>query len=385
MTNSKSIVAANGTGGAGGGAGGASDEENEDIGEMFALYGSRRANSQTNLNKLSAYSGSKESINSCYSEAGEENYGKLPVTGEILFGLNYNYTLNVLEITIRRCKDLAAVDAKRNRSDPYVKTYLLPDRTKTGKRKTRIKKHTLSPVFDEILKYQIMKCELETRTLSVMVWHSDRFGRNDFLGEVNVSLDYYTFDNPTPLWHRLRDRSVSPLTMLTYKGDLNVCLKFVSAEHISGRRRSANYKGELQVIVKEARNLTAVRSNGYSDPFCKGYLLPDRSHKLKQKTAVVKKNCNPTWNQTFLFENVSWDELTQRSLELTVWDYDRLTSNDFLGGVRLNIGTGRSLNAEVDWMDGRGEEVTLWQTMLDRPNCWIEGTLLLRANMNQSK
>lgn len=59
--------------------------------------------------------------------------------------------------------------------------------------------------------------------------------------------------------------------MLTYKGDLNVCVKFVSAEHISGRRRSAAYKGELQVIVKEARNLTAVRSNGYSDPFCKGF------------------------------------------------------------------------------------------------------------------
>ena len=64
---------------------------------------------------------------------------------------------------------------------------------------------------------------------------------------------------------------LSPVSMLTYKGDLNLCLKFVSAEHISGKRRGANYKGELQVIVKEARNLTAVRSNGFSDPFCKGW------------------------------------------------------------------------------------------------------------------
>lgn len=41
----------------------ASDEENEDIGEMFALYGgSRRANSQTNLNKLSLYSVSTDII-----------------------------------------------------------------------------------------------------------------------------------------------------------------------------------------------------------------------------------------------------------------------------------------------------------------------------------
>ena len=30
--------------------------------------------------------------------------------------------------------------------------YLLPDKTKSGKRKTKVKKHTLNPAFDEILK-----------------------------------------------------------------------------------------------------------------------------------------------------------------------------------------------------------------------------------------
>ena len=34
----------------------------------------------------------------------------------------------------------------------YVKVYLLPDKSKSGKRKTKVKKHTLNPVFDEILK-----------------------------------------------------------------------------------------------------------------------------------------------------------------------------------------------------------------------------------------
>lgn len=65
-------------------------------------------------------------------------------------------------------------------------------------------------------------------------------------------------------------QSPTPLSMLTYKGDLSVCLKFVSAEYISGKKRGFDEKGELHVIVKEARNLTAVRTNGYSDPFCKG-------------------------------------------------------------------------------------------------------------------
>ena len=37
-------------------------------------------------------------------------------------------------------------------SSSYVKVYLLPDKTKSGKRKTKVKKHTLNPAFDEILK-----------------------------------------------------------------------------------------------------------------------------------------------------------------------------------------------------------------------------------------
>lgn len=61
----------------------------------------------------------------------------------------------------------------------------------------------------------------------------------------------------------------SSLSSLTYKGDLDVSLKFVSPEHISGRKRNTEDKGELQVVIREARNLTAIRSNGYSDPFCK--------------------------------------------------------------------------------------------------------------------
>ena len=37
----------------------------------------------------------------------------------------------------------------------YVKVYLLPDKSKAGKRKTKVKKHTLNPLFEEILKVNI--------------------------------------------------------------------------------------------------------------------------------------------------------------------------------------------------------------------------------------
>lgn len=46
------------------------------------------------------------------------DYGKIPISGDIEFGLDYNYRTGTLEINIVRCKGLAPADTKRNRSDP---------------------------------------------------------------------------------------------------------------------------------------------------------------------------------------------------------------------------------------------------------------------------
>lgn len=113
------------------------------------------------------------------------------------------------------------------------------------------------------------------------------------------------------------------------------------------------------------------------------YLLPEKSKAFKQKTTVIKKNCNPDWNHTFRYENISINELKERCLELTIWDYDKITSNDFLGGVRLSLGSGKFSGRDVDWMDSQDEEVRLWQTMLDRPNEWVDGSLVLRPSMQK--
>lgn len=53
--------------------------------------------------------------------------------------------------------------------------YLLPDKTKSGKRKTKVKKHTLNPVFDEVLRFYMSLSSLESRTLWLTIWHSDMF------------------------------------------------------------------------------------------------------------------------------------------------------------------------------------------------------------------
>ena len=47
------------------------------------------------------------------------------------------------------------------------------------------------------------------------------------------------------------------------------------------------------------------------------------------------------------WDDISLDALWDRSLELTVWDHDRLSHNEILGGVRFNLGTGKL----ILWLD----------------------------------
>ncbi|CAO1426036.1 unnamed protein product [Diamesa serratosioi] len=367
----------------------------EDIDRLVAMHQKRRHNSLSSL-------GRSDSMASVYSGAGEGRYGTVIVSGSVEFGMQYNYKQGALEINVKQCKDLAAVDTKRNRSDPYVKVYLLPDKTKNGKRKTKVKKHSLNPVFDEVLRFYMSLSSLESRTLWLTVWHSDMFGRNDFLGEVMISLQNKIFDIPQPQWYQLEERSEPFEDVATYRGDIIVGLKFIpgadgQGAHNRGLRRFSiktsssntpsnnsslssnsnqkNVKGALHVLVKEAKHLSAVKPNGQCDAFCKSYLLPDKNRGSKQKTPVVKRSTSPQFNYTFIYDDVTLADLSERALELTIWDHDRLASNEFLGGVKFSILTG----------DSNGKEFSLWQSMLNRPNLWVEGCLSLHSSLdNQS-
>lgn len=64
----------------------------------------------------------------------------------------------------------------------------------------------------------------------------------------------------------------------------------------------------------------------------------------------MKRSNSPVWNYTFIYEDISLAELSERGLELTIWDHDRLASNEFLGGVRFSLGTGKfACGTTLEW------------------------------------
>ncbi|NWS94864.1 PCLO protein, partial [Mionectes macconnelli] len=107
--------------------------------------------------------------------------------------------------------------------------------------------------------------------------------------------------------------------------------------------------GNLIIHILQARNLAPRDNNGYSDPFVKVYLLPGRGAEYKRRTKYVQKSLNPEWNQTVIYKNISTEQLKKKTLEVTVWDYDRFSSNDFLGEVLIELSSVSQLDNTPRW------------------------------------
>ncbi|XP_041749599.1 synaptotagmin-like protein 2 isoform X3 [Coregonus clupeaformis] len=340
----------------------------------------RTGSSLTNLS-LSSGMASMSSVSGSVASIYSGVDGNVEVKGTIRFALNYVQKLGEFHIFVVHCRDLAVAEPKKNRSDPYVKCYLLPDIAKMGKRKTSVKKKTLNPTYNEILRFKVTMETLKTRSLNVSMWHNDNFGRNSFLGEVDLDLSEWDFSNTQmndyALKARISTQSLSPShsQSIDHRGMMRIGLRFLPQISYS-KRSSKTETGEVQIWVKDCKNLPAVRG-AIMDPFVKCTVLPDTSRKSRQKTRVVKKTANPMFNHTMVYDGFRPDDLREACVEVTVWDHDRL-ANHFIGGLRLGLGTGKSYGLEVDWMDSTSEEASFWERMMHSHNEWVEDVLPLR-------
>uniref|UniRef100_A0A663M8H4 Synaptotagmin like 3 n=1 Tax=Athene cunicularia TaxID=194338 RepID=A0A663M8H4_ATHCN len=257
--------------------------------------------------------GSLYSLNSTCTDSG--NFGKANITGEIEFAIRYIFKACILEICIKGCKNLAYGEEKKKKCNPYVKVYLLPDKSPRSKRKTAVKKSTVDPEFNETLKYKIEYSQLGNRQLQISVWHAGSLKYRVFLGEVVIPLAAWNFEeNSMQLfnWYQLKPK------VILRKKDQGVpnC--------------------QLQVMIFGAKNLPMPRSAGMLNSFVKGCLILPNKAEVKRKCPVLKKEACPQWKHLFVFDGVTSAQLQQSCLHLTVWEQSAFSSSDhFLGGAKL--------------------------------------------------
>lgn len=102
--------------------------------------------------------------NAVKNEAGEFGLGRLQMT------FRYSQGRQRLIIVVHKCSSLQPIEGdSKNLADPYVRMYLLPDKSSSSKKKTKVIKDDLNPVFDETFEYAVSETELARRTLEVTV------------------------------------------------------------------------------------------------------------------------------------------------------------------------------------------------------------------------
>lgn len=72
------------------------------------------------------------------------------------------------------------------------------------------------------------------------------------------------------------------------------------------------------------------------DPYVKVWLMYKDKRVEKKKTVTKKRNLNPIFNESFAFD-IPTEKLRETTIIITVMDKDKLSRNDVIGKVGLDV------------------------------------------------
>ncbi|XP_024873598.1 extended synaptotagmin-2 isoform X3 [Temnothorax curvispinosus] len=118
--------------------------------------------------------------------------------------------------------------------------------------------------------------------------------------------------------------------------------------------RYSSQRQKLTVFVHKVSNLPLPQNDPHNipDPYVKLYILPDKHKETKRKTAVVKDNCNPTFDEQFEYV-VSQGDLNTRVLEVSVCTQKGWlsTGSNVMGQIHLKLSEINISKTVTSWYD----------------------------------
>lgn len=123
--------------------------------------------------------------------------------GEIQLTIRHSPQRNKLIVVVHSCRNL--ISASESGSDPYVRLYLLPDKRRSGRRKTNTAKKTVNPTYDQTFEFTVSIVELQRRTLDVAVKNGGGIlsKHRGLLGKVIVEFNLEDISKNSTQWYEL--------------------------------------------------------------------------------------------------------------------------------------------------------------------------------------
>lgn len=278
-------------------------------------------------------------------------------------------------VTVRVVRAASLPRADKNSSDPFVQVT-------HGKQKfkTKAKKKNLDPEWNESFKFAFASWEeAENATISVSVFDWDLIGSNDLMGTIEGGMSALTTvngealendpENPMHGSPDLRtfqltnetegkdkdrrdggtiilevtvdgfptqdelDRQKSMAASMAAKSAARRLKKSAKAQKANAaalkKLKGQDGAGTVTVTVVGARELCRADKRS-SDP-----LVQLTYGKQKFKTTAKKKSLNPDYDESFTFAFPSWGACEQAAINVSVFDWDMIGSNDLMAQAVL--------------------------------------------------
>ncbi|KAH9173700.1 C2 domain-containing protein [Lactarius sanguifluus] len=265
----------------------------------------------------------------------------------------------VLRVQVLSCQDLAAKDSN-GKSDPYVVVSLMGKQSKTP-----VSKKNLNPVYkakEATFDFPIyMSLVNKLSTLEFAVWDKDLIGKDDFLGNYALPIDQW-FDGTAFAFNVPDNQDFSVDLQSSPRGSMCIKVGFVplnstsqpdfekiynalknavqvlapSVQVLAPSVTDKNHVGTVIVDIICAKDLprwpNMTRTGFDMDPFVQ-VSIGERA----QCTTVISHERNPVWDERLSFR-VSKHDLSQ-AIRIAVFDRDKITRNDYVGGAEIPIAT----------------------------------------------